>query len=97
MPDQFTADALADAWGQRAPAALDRAYRVRLLGEFAQALLDGREPPREHVLFVCGALSAWLDRGGDLEAEYLRVRQRGSHRTPAVIWRSLIGDEDSDG
>jgi hypothetical protein len=76
-----------------APASLDRAGRVRLLGEFADAALSGREPSRASVLFIAGAISAWLARGGDLSRDYLRVAQRGSHRTPSRIWADLIGDE----
>ena len=71
-----------------APANLDRAGRVRLLGEFASAALSGREPTRESVLFVAGAISAWLSRGGNLERDFLQVTAKaGSHHTPAVIWQ----------
>jgi hypothetical protein len=71
-----------------------REDRVRLLGEFAEAVLAGREPDRAAAIFLAGALRAWLERGGSLEGDYLRVHQRGSHRTPSAIWREfLIGDE----
>lgn len=82
--------------GARAPAELPREDRVRLLGEAAQALLEGRMPSDKARLFLGGALVAWLARGGDLERDYLRVRQRGSHRTPSKLWAALIADEDSD-
>jgi hypothetical protein len=58
------------------------------LGDFAEAALAGREPSRESVLFVAGALRAWLTRGGSLERDYLRVSAKaGSHHTPARVWQ----------
>lgn len=79
--------------GARAPRGLERADRVRLLGEVAEALLAGRMPDAAARVFVGSAISAWLQSGGDLERDFLRVRQRGSHLTPAKLWQSLIGDE----
>jgi hypothetical protein len=74
--------------------AATREDRVRLLGEFAQAVLAGREPDRAAAIFLAGALRAWLDRGGSLEGEYLRVHQRGSHRTPQDIWREVSSTDE---
>jgi len=86
------ADLQAILGGSRQPRELDREERVKLIGAAAQALLAGRLPDDAARLFLAGALSAWLERGGDLERDFFRVRQRGSHHTPAVLWR-LIGDE----
>jgi hypothetical protein len=84
--------------GVRAPRGATREDRVRLLGEFAAAVLAGRQPDRASAVFVAGALHAWLERGGSLERDFLRVRERGSHRTPAAIWReALIDDERQPG
>ena len=76
---------------QRAPRALSRAGRCKLLAEAAQALLAGKLPSRESQMFLGGAISAWLAQGGKLE-RYLQVNLRGSHRTP----HRLIDDEGAD-
>jgi hypothetical protein len=73
----------------RPPRRFDREGRVALLGEAAQALLDGRMPDDEARLFLAGALTAWLQRGGSLERDFLRVVKAKSHRTPSAIWRDL--------
>lgn len=79
----------------RAPAAITREDRVRMLAEVSQALLDGEAPSRAAALFVGGAIASWLAEGGDLAKDFLKVNRRGSHLTPARIWQSLIADEDS--
>jgi hypothetical protein len=78
--------------GTRPPAGLERADRVRLIGEAARQLVDSGT---EEGLFTGGALLAWLENGGDLERTFFRVAQRGSHHTPARLW-SLIADERQD-
>jgi hypothetical protein len=75
--------------GDRTPAALTREGRVRLLGEAFEALLDGRTPSREAALFLGGAGMAWLQTGGDLARDYLKVVKPKSHRTPTAIWREV--------
>lgn len=79
--------------GARAPRGLTREDRVAMIGRAAEALLAGEMPADGDRLFLAGALVAWLASGGDLERDYLRVRRRGSHLTPARLWRSLIADE----
>ena len=74
---------------------ITREERVRMVGEVAQALQDGRAPAAAAAAFVGAALASWLAQGGSLESRYLRVAMRGSHRTPQRIWadRGLIDDE----
>jgi hypothetical protein len=93
---KFDDSALTAVMGRSAPAMLDRAGRIRLIGEAAQSLRDEKMPSREAALFLGGALLAWLENGGDLERQYLQVTKRASHHTPAVIWRGLIADERHD-
>lgn len=66
----------------------DRRQRVRWLREAAACLLDGRPVPRDAALYLGGAVSAWLARGGRLDRDFLRVAApRGSHSTPqAIFW-----------
>lgn len=96
--DRFSQDALTEFWpcGKK-PATFDRAGRVALLGEFAEAALSGKPPSRESLLFVAGAIRAWLAGGGSLEADYLQVTGKaGSHITPAALWQTLC-DGSSEG
>jgi hypothetical protein len=74
--------------------ALDRTDRVRLLGEAAQALLDGRLPEPAARIFLASAISAWLARGGNLERDHLKVVKAKSHHTPAAIWRQIVAHQD---
>jgi hypothetical protein len=68
-----------------------------MIGRSARALLAGELPDAEARLFLASALSQWLESGGSLEADFLRVHRRGSHLTPTRIWRdSLIADDDSE-
>lgn len=73
------------------PPGFDRAARVRMLAEVAEALLEGRLPARAAALFVAGAVRAWLEHGGRcgaLEREYLRVAApRSSRHTASELWR----------
>ena len=77
----------------------DREHRVRLLGQFAESALAGREISKESLLFVAGAIHAWLERGGSLERKYLGVTAvAGSHHTPARVWQSTRSPrEDAHG
>ena len=84
------------------PAGFDRAARVRLIDEAAQALLEGRLPDDAARLFLGGALVAWLADGGrcgSLERDFLRVTQRERSRlTPQRLLarcasRATPGDE----
>ena len=90
--EKFDAAALAAVMGAQAPGVLDRRGRIRLIGEGAKALLDGRLPGRESALFIGGALLSWLQTGGSLERDFLRVVKAKSHHTPDVLWR-FISDE----
>lgn len=91
---RFDDSALVAVLGRRAPASFDRTGRVRLLGEFAEAALSGLEPSRESVLFVAGAIRAWLTRGGSLERDFLQVVKPKSHETPAAIWQQIQAHQD---
>lgn len=82
--------------GSRPPLASLREGRIELLGRAAEALLAGRLPEPEARLFLAGALVAWLEGEGPLEA-VLRVNRRGSHETPQRIWARLISDERHGG
>jgi hypothetical protein len=86
--------ALTATFGTHPPATFDRAGRVRLIGEAAQALLAGRVPSLEASMFLGGALAAWLETGGDLARDYLRVVKAKSHHTPAYIWNQLQAHQD---
>lgn len=76
----------------------DRADRVRLLAEAADALLRGELPSPAARLYLAGAVAAWLEQGGSLTGQYLRVdAERGSHLTPWALFRRLRGaPEDAD-
>ncbi len=99
----FSDKNLTQAWASsQLPATFSRADRVRLLGQFAVDALAGREPSRESLLFLGGALQAWLSQGGSLERDYLKVTGLpGSHQTAAAIWSEVSSggaqdDEDPD-
>lgn len=82
----------ADPFGRsRLPAGFDRASRVRLIAEAAEALLAGQLPHPAARLFLAGALVAWLRDGGRigaLERDYLKVAApRRSTATPARLWQ----------
>lgn len=77
--------------GARAPAGLTREDRVRMLGEFAEAVLEGREPERAAALFVAGGLRSWLREGGNLTRDYWRTAgPQGCTVTEAVLLRRLV-------
>lgn len=87
---RFTDAALTAALGPgRAPAAFDRAGRIKLLGEAARALQRGELPESDAAIFLSGALLSWLELGGSLERDYLKVIVNGSHHTPDRVWRAL--------
>jgi hypothetical protein len=63
-----------------------REDRIRLLLAAAVAMRDGGQVPRDAARFLSRALSDWLDNGGSLERDHLRVSAvAGSHATPRVI------------
>jgi hypothetical protein len=84
-----------DLFGRaRLPHDFSREDRVRLLGEACEALLRGQLPSVEARLFLGGALNAWLQRGGSLERDFLRVTGKaGSHHTPCHVWRSVTSSK----
>lgn len=75
---------------------LEREDRVALIGACAKALLAGKLPDAPARLFVGGALVSWLEGGGDLARDYLRVVKPKSRRTASAIWRELH-HRDEDG
>lgn len=81
-----------DPFGRTARLPLDdRERRVALIGRAAQALLAGEMPDVEARLFLGGALTGWLEGGGSLERDYLRVVKPKSHVTPRAIWKRMRG------
>jgi hypothetical protein len=68
-----------------------------LLDEAAKALLKNELPSREVRLFLGGALQKWLQHGGSLERDHLKVVKAKSHNTPQAIWRTLHQDEGEPG
>ncbi len=74
-----------------APAGLTREDRVRLLRDFAQVMLAGREPDRRATMFVCGGIDAWLREGGSLTRDFWRTAgPQGCTVTEAVLARRLV-------
>jgi hypothetical protein len=86
--------------GASLPAEFDREHRVRLIGDAAKALLDGRMPSREAALFLASGLWAWLNESGvpaALVRDYWRIgAPNGSHFTPRLLWASLKGAQDEE-
>lgn len=83
--DDAAALALAAALGAgRAPRGRTREERVAAIGRFAKKHLDPSDPDS---LLVCGALLAWLEKGGNLVKDYLKVSKPQSRRTASAIWR----------
>jgi len=92
----------ADPFGRsRLPGDFTREGRVRLLGEAARSLLEGRLPSVEARLYLAGALLAWLEQGGRLgalERDYLRVTQRERSRlTPQRVYARCASTATDDG
>ena len=88
---------------QDLPARLSREGRIGLLVTAARALCEGAPIPTDAARYLGGALLDWLDRGGRLEHDHLRVvAPAGSHRTPSAIVREIASSrgaldaEDSD-
>lgn len=81
-----------DPFGRsRMPGDIDRETRVRLIGEAFEALIEGRMPSPEAARFLGTKGLAWLNGGGSLERDHLRVIKRHSHHTPARLWALLTG------
>ena len=85
-----------DPFGRtKKPATFGREGRVRLLGEAALDLLEGRMPSTEARMFLGGALHSWLQEGGalgSLERDYFRVTgPRRSTLTPSRLWQRAGG------
>ena len=79
----------------RLPIGFTREDRIRLLAEFRSAVLEGRPPPAEAAMFLASALDGYLQHGGDLARDFLRITPpRGSHRTPRAIARHHDEGED---
>lgn len=91
LPDEFTLP-------EKIPVSLglEREDRVALIGACAKALLAGKLPDAASRLFVAGALMSWLEGGGDLCREYLRVVKPKSKRTASAIWREIDHRDDGD-
>jgi hypothetical protein len=89
--------------GSSLPEGFSREDRVRLIGDAAKALLDGRMPSREAALFLGAGLWSWLHESGNPSAlvrDYWRIgAPNGSHHTPRLLWASFKGaqGESEDG
>ena len=85
---------LATQVDQDAQKRAEREHRVALLAQASEDLLEGRLPPPAARLLLAGAVASWLQGGGDLVRDYLKVgAPRGSHETAAALLRQL---RDSD-
>jgi hypothetical protein len=91
--DPVDAPPLHDPFRQCRPglvADFSREDRVRLLGDFADAVMRGEAPRKEVAMFVASGLAAWLDRGGSLTRDYFRVcGVQGCTLTPSILWRRM--------
>lgn len=72
----------------------EREHRIALCAAFANAVIEGHEPPREAQIFVASAVAAWLAaegaRRGDLERRYLRTHApSGSRHTAQALARKV--------
>jgi hypothetical protein len=90
----FDDEALLAALGPRRPVGLTREDRVRLIGEAAQALLEGKLPEPAARLFVAGAIAGWLREGGNLERDYFKIVRPKSHDTPQRVWQRIASHLD---
>ena len=89
-PIQLDPTALQRVLGHsRLPLALTREGRVVLIAEAAAALLNDQLPSMESRVFVAGALSSWLQQGGDLTRDFLRVTKPQSKRTASRIFQEI--------
>ena len=89
-PPQFDATALQRALGRsRVPLSATLEGRVCLLAAAAEALLKDELPGKEARLFLGGALNAWLQNGGDLSRDFLKVVRPKSHRTASRIFQEI--------
>lgn len=87
--ESFSCDALDAVLGTQAPAGFDRRHRVKLIDEAATALLEGRMPSVEARVFLAGALRSWLEFGGNLQRDYLRVVKSQSRHTASFLWHQM--------
>jgi hypothetical protein len=89
---------LVDLLAQSAPPESTREGRIRLLLAATAALRDGRRVPRDAACFLATALCNWLEEGGSLERDHLRVSAKaGSHVTPRRIALQLQTRTVTDG
>jgi len=89
-PIQLDATALQRVFGRsRVPKSTSVEGRVCLLAEAAEALMSDRLPSMESRIFLAGALSSWLQQGGDLSRDYLRVIRPKSKRTASRIFQEI--------
>jgi hypothetical protein len=91
--DQANAPLLHDPFGRCKPglvADFSREDRVRLLGEFFEAVLAGVEPNKGAMMFVASGLAAWLERGGSLTRDYWEVAgPQGCTLTESILYRRM--------
>lgn len=86
-----------DPFGRsRLPGDFSREGRVKLLAGAFEALMRGEMPSPEARMFLASAGMAWLQRGGSLERDFLRVTKPKSHHTPAHIWRHLQSESNGE-
>jgi len=103
--DMGDKDRFADPFGlakPRAPAdrELTRLERLELFEAACSALAKGEMPPAVSAKFLGTAGLAWLQDGGSLERDHLKLSApRGSHYTAAELWRhcqkAIIADDEN--
>jgi hypothetical protein len=91
--DQANAPLLHDPFGRCKPgvvADFSREDRVRLLGEFSEAVLAGVEPSKGSMMFVAAGIASWLTIGGGLTRDFWKVSgPQGCTVTEAILWRRM--------
>jgi hypothetical protein len=73
----------------RVPKSTSVEGRVVLIAEAAEALMNDRLPSMESRIFLAGALSSWLQQGGDLSRDFLQVIRPKSKRTASKIFQEI--------
>jgi hypothetical protein len=77
----------------REESSLSREDRVHLIDRCVEVLRDAvrndQLPEKDAVIFVYGALSAWLQNGGSLERDFFKTVKAKSRLTASAIWHRI--------
>jgi hypothetical protein len=63
------------------------------MGEAAEILVESGKPA---AVFLGHAIESWLEQGGDLVRDYLKLVTPKSHRTAPKIWAALRATPHQD-